>query len=122
MEEFVDILSRDINNWQRMLAKYKPVKVSVAATIDNKQRPLFLPDRALKSSIGDLLSSYFASTPHKVFLCLACLPEDENPEGSQSPAPEPPKPAAPAKTKRGPGRPRKIKPEPPAATPVCTVL
>jgi hypothetical protein len=32
MEEFADILSRDINNWQRMLAKYKPVKVSIHRT------------------------------------------------------------------------------------------
>jgi hypothetical protein len=122
MEQFIDILSRDINNWQRILAKYKPVKVSVAASIDSKHRPLFLPDRTFKSPIGDLLSNHFASTPHKVFLCLACLPAEENPEESQSPAPELPKPAAPVEKKRGPGRPRKIKPEPPAAKPVCTVL
>jgi hypothetical protein len=121
MEQFIDILSRDINNWERILAKYKPVKLSVAASIDSKHRPLFLPDRTFKSPIGDLLSNHFTSTPYKVFLCLACLPEEENPEGSQSPAPELPKPAPPAKKKRGPGRPRKIKPEPPAK-PVCTVL
>lgn len=36
-----DILSRDINNWQRILAKFK---VSVAASIESKQRPLLLPD------------------------------------------------------------------------------
>ena len=105
MEQFIDILSRDINNWQRILAKYKPVKVSVAASIDGKYRPLFLPDRTFKSPIGDLLSNHLTPTPHKVFLCRACLPEEENPEGSQSPAPELPKPAAPVKKKRRPGRP-----------------
>ena len=86
MEKFVDILSRDITTTgNRYLAKYKPVKISVAASIDSKHRPLFLPDRTIKSPIGDLLSNHFASTPHKVFLCLACRPEEENPEGSLQP-------------------------------------
>jgi hypothetical protein len=82
-----------------MLAKYEPVKLSVATSIDNKHRPLFLPDRALKTPIGDLLSNYFVSTPYKNFLCLACLEED--PERFQSPAlDKPSKPATPAKAKR----------------------
>jgi hypothetical protein len=51
MGEFVDVLSRDINNWQWMLAKYKPVKVSVAATIDSKHRTASKPKPWICSNV-----------------------------------------------------------------------
>ena len=75
MEKFVDILSRDINNWQNTSQSRYPLLPVLTANI-----ALFLPDRTFKSPIGDLLSNHFTSTPYKVFLCLACLPEEENPE------------------------------------------
>jgi hypothetical protein len=74
MEELIEILSRDVPNWKLMLSKYKPLKISIATSMDNKQRPIFLPERAAELPIGELLASYF-TTPYKVILCLACLEE-----------------------------------------------
>ena len=75
MDELITILACDVPNWTLLLEKYRPLKISIATSIDNKQRPIFLPERAIELPIGDLLANYFNSTPYKVILCLACLGE-----------------------------------------------
>lgn len=75
MDELINILASDVPNWALLLEKYRPLKISIATSMDNKQRPIFLPERAVELSIGELLANYFTSTPSKVILCLACLEE-----------------------------------------------
>ena len=83
IDELVEILARDVPHWKPIISKYKPLKILIATCLDNKQQPMFLPEQAVQLPIGELLVSYFNSTPYKVFLCLACLEEEselmENP-------------------------------------------
>jgi len=75
MDELIAILARDLPNWDMVLSKYKPLKIFIATSMDNKQRPLLLPERAVELPIGELLINYFHSSPYKIILCLACLEE-----------------------------------------------
>jgi hypothetical protein len=75
MDELIEILARDVPKWNLILSKYKPLRISIATNMDNKQRPLLLPERAVELPIGELLVNYFNSMPYKIILCLACLEE-----------------------------------------------
>ncbi|KAN0071567.1 hypothetical protein V8E54_010163 [Elaphomyces granulatus] len=48
----------------------------VATRMDNKGRPILLPERALRLPFGDLLPTYFSSSPYRIYLCLACEEKD----------------------------------------------
>src|SRR5436190_22178957 len=75
MDELIEILARDVPNWDLIISKYKPLRIFIATSMDNKQRPMLLPERAVKLPIGELLAGYFNSAPYKIMLCLACLEE-----------------------------------------------
>ena len=75
MDGLIEILARDVPKWDLILSKYKPLRISIATSMDNKQRPLFLPERAAELPISELLANYFTSSPYKIILCLACLEE-----------------------------------------------
>jgi hypothetical protein len=44
--------------------------------MDNKGRPILLPERAVQLPIGELLRMYFSSSPFRIYLCLACEEKD----------------------------------------------
>jgi len=75
MNDLIAILARDVPDWKLILSKYKPLRISIATSMDNKQRPLLLPERAVELPIGELLVNYFNTSPYKIILCLACLEE-----------------------------------------------
>src|SRR5947207_6683730 len=73
MNEFIEILACDVQNWNLVLKKYKSLRIFVATNINNKQQSIFLLKQAIKLLINDLLNQYFISKSHKVFLFLTCL-------------------------------------------------
>ena len=76
MEELINILARDLPNWELLINKYKPLKISIATSMDNKQQSIFLSEWAAELFIDELLITYFNTTPpYKIILCLACLEE-----------------------------------------------
>ena len=108
MDELIEILARDVPNWDLIISKYKPLRIFIATSMDNKQRPMLLPERAVKLPIGELLAGYFNSASYKIMLCLACLKEEtklvddiiEIPKKSQSKEKRKEKPSSKAKIKK----------------------
>jgi hypothetical protein len=76
MDGFISLLVRDIHDWGLLLKKYNPLRTMVATNMDNKGRPILLPERAVQLPIGELLKTYFSSSPFKIYLCLACEEKD----------------------------------------------
>jgi len=44
MNELIEILAHDVQSWDLVLKKYKPLRIFVATNIDNKQQSIFLPE------------------------------------------------------------------------------
>lgn len=76
MDGFISLLVRDIHDWGLLLKKYNPLRTMVATNMDNKGRPILLPERAVQLPIGELLKTYFSSSPFRIYLCLACEEKD----------------------------------------------
>ena len=76
MDGFISLLVWDIHDWELLVKKYNPLRTMVATSMDNKSRPILLPERAVQLPIGELLKTYFSFSPFRVYLCLACEEND----------------------------------------------
>ena len=62
MDGFISLLVRDIHDWGLLLKKYNPLRTMVATSVDNKGRPILLPERGVQLPIGELLKTHFSSS------------------------------------------------------------